>query len=84
MPLVSDEGWFFDTELLLLAERNGLRIHEVPVDWVEDLDSRVVLTATIGADLRGLARVRRSFWSGAGYSTDRSEPASTRLAAVAS
>jgi glycosyltransferase involved in cell wall biosynthesis len=64
LPLVSDEGWFFDTELLLLAERNGLRIHEVPVDWVEDLDSRVALTATIGADLRGLARVRREFWRG--------------------
>jgi hypothetical protein len=32
-----------DTELLLLAERNGMRIHEVPVDWVEDLDSRVGL-----------------------------------------
>ena len=45
LPLVADEGWFFDTELLLLAERNGLRIHEVPVDWVEDLDSRVDLSA---------------------------------------
>jgi hypothetical protein len=64
LPLVSDEGWFFDTELLLLAERYGLRIHEVPVDWVEDLDSRVVLSATIGADLRGLVRVRREFWRG--------------------
>ena len=43
VPHVEDDGWFFDTELLLLAERNGLRIHEVPVDWVEDLDSRVDL-----------------------------------------
>jgi glycosyltransferase involved in cell wall biosynthesis len=67
LPLVSDEGWFFDTELLLLAERNGLRIHEVPVDWVEDLDSRVDLPATIARDLLGLARVRRTFWSGNGY-----------------
>jgi hypothetical protein len=41
LPLVEDEGWFFDTELLLLAERNGMRIHEVPVDWIEGLDSRV-------------------------------------------
>ena len=41
LPLVEDDGWFFDTELLLLAERNGLRIHEVPVDWVDDPDSRV-------------------------------------------
>jgi glycosyltransferase involved in cell wall biosynthesis len=66
VPLVIDDGWFFDTELLLLAERNGMRIHEVPVDWVEDLDSRVDLSATIADDLRGLWRVRRSFWRGEG------------------
>ena len=40
-----DDGWFFDTELLVLAERNGLRIHEVPVDWVDDPDSRVDVVA---------------------------------------
>jgi len=62
VPLVEDDGWFFDTELLLLAERRGLRIHEVPVDWIEDLDSRVDLPATIAVDLRGLWRVRRAFW----------------------
>jgi len=66
VPAVVDDGWFFDTELLLLAERNGMRIHEVPVDWIEDLDSRVDLAATIGDDLRGLWRVRRSFWRGGG------------------
>jgi len=66
VPLVADDGWFFDTELLLLAERNGMRIHEVPVDWIEDLDSRVDLGATIAADLSGLWRVRRSFWRGEG------------------
>jgi glycosyltransferase involved in cell wall biosynthesis len=63
VPLVRDDGWFFDTELLLLAERNGMRIHEVPVDWIEDLDSRVDLIPTIAGDLAGLWRVRRSFWS---------------------
>ena len=41
LPLVQDTGWFFDTELLVLAQRAGLRIHEVPVDWVDDPDSRV-------------------------------------------
>ena len=41
LDLVEDQGWFFDTELLVLAERNGFRIHEVPVDWVDDPDSRV-------------------------------------------
>lgn len=66
VPLVRDDGWFFDTELLLLAERNGMRIHEVPVDWIEDLDSRVDLVPTIAEDLRGLWRVRRSFWRGEG------------------
>ena len=47
LPHVVDEGWFFDTELLLLAERNGLRIHEIPVDWIEDLDSRVHLASIV-------------------------------------
>jgi hypothetical protein len=57
LPLVADEGWFFDTELLVLAERRGLRIHEVPVDWVEDRDSRVDIVPTALADLRGVARL---------------------------
>jgi glycosyltransferase involved in cell wall biosynthesis len=57
LPLTEDTGWFFDTELLVLAERAGLRIHEVPVDWVDDLDSRVDIVATALADLRGIARL---------------------------
>jgi putative flippase GtrA len=54
---VHDDGWFFDTELLVLAQRRGLRIHEVPVDWVDDPDSRVDIVATALADLRGVARL---------------------------
>jgi putative flippase GtrA len=54
---VRDESWFFDTELLVLAQRRGLRIHEVPVDWVDDPDSRVDIVATALADLRGIARL---------------------------
>jgi glycosyltransferase involved in cell wall biosynthesis len=57
LPLVEDTGWFFDTELLVLTERAGLRIHEVPVDWVDDPDSRVDIVATAAADLKGVARV---------------------------
>ncbi|MEV3983376.1 bifunctional glycosyltransferase family 2/GtrA family protein [Nonomuraea sp. NPDC049758] len=65
LPAVEDEQWFFDTELLLLAERHGLRIHEVPVDWVDDPDSRVDVLRTALDDLRGLARVARRALSGA-------------------
>lgn len=59
LPLVEDRGWFFDTELLVRAERMGMRIHEVPVDWVDDPDSRVDIVATALADLRGVARLVR-------------------------
>jgi len=52
-----DNGWFFDTELLVLAERAGLRVHEIPVDWTDDTDSRVDVLATALADLRGIARL---------------------------
>ena len=57
LPQIADEEWFFDTELLVLAQRSGLRIHEVPVDWVEDRDSRVQVASTALADLRGVTRL---------------------------
>jgi putative flippase GtrA len=59
VPLVEDNGWFFDTELLVLAEHYGLRIHEVPVDWVDDPDSRVDVVGTALADLKGIWRLMR-------------------------
>ncbi|WLS43784.1 glycosyltransferase [Micromonospora profundi] len=65
LPLVRDTGWFFDTELLVLAQRTGLRIHEVPVDWVDDPDSRVDIVATALADLRGMGRLGRALLTGA-------------------
>lgn len=64
LPLVADTGWFFDTELLVLAERAGLRIHEVPVDWVDDPDSRVDLWSTAKTDLAGILRLLRDLGSG--------------------
>jgi putative flippase GtrA len=57
LPAIRDEGWFFDTELLVNAQRRGLRIHEVPVDWIDDPDSRVRLVRTAVEDLRGVARL---------------------------
>lgn len=57
LPAVRSEEWFFDTELLVLAQRAELRIHEVPVDWVDDPDSRVDVVATALEDLRGIARL---------------------------
>jgi putative flippase GtrA len=57
LPAVRDDAWFFDTELLVLAQRRGLRIHEVPVDWVDDPDSRVDIVRTALDDLRGVARL---------------------------
>jgi putative flippase GtrA len=64
LPLVEDTAWFFDTELLVLAERSGLRIHEVPVDWIDDPDSRVDIVQTALADLRGVARLGRALAGG--------------------
>jgi putative flippase GtrA len=64
LPLVRDRAWFFDTELLVLAERAGMRIHEVPVDWVDDPDSRVDIVSTAVADLRGVIRLARDLRGG--------------------
>ena len=57
LPTVVDQGWFFDTELLVLAQRERLRIHEVPVDWVDDPDSRVDIVHTAIGDLQGVLRL---------------------------
>jgi len=60
LPLVQDEAWFFDTELLVLAQWCRLRIHEVPVDWYDDPDSRVQIASTARDDLQGVWRLRHS------------------------
>lgn len=59
LDAVRDQDWFFDTELLIFAQRRGMRIHEVAVDWVDDPDSSVDIFATARADLRGVARLMR-------------------------
>jgi glycosyltransferase involved in cell wall biosynthesis len=60
LPAVEDENWFFDTELLCRAQRAKVSIREIPVEWVEDSDSRVDVLATAREDLRGIMRLRRN------------------------
>ena len=60
LPLVEDDAWFFDTELLILAETLGYRVFELPVRWVDDSDSHVRIWRTAIEDIKGLLRVRRS------------------------
>ena len=58
LPHIRDNGWFFDTELLVIAEKRGFRWKEIPVAWEEDPDTRVKVVKTAIDDLRGLARLR--------------------------
>jgi glycosyltransferase involved in cell wall biosynthesis len=58
LPLIEDNNWFFDTELLILGEKLGYRVKDVPVEWVEDPDTRVKIGATVMEDIRGLLRLR--------------------------
>ena len=58
VPLVVDNGWFFDTEMLLIAAKNGYRVKEIPVKWTDDPDSRVRIVSTAWEDIKGLLRLR--------------------------
>src|SRR5262245_21541977 len=64
VPKVVDQSWFFDTELLTLAERQGYRIKDIPIVWIEDDDSRVKIVRTAWDDIKGVLRLRRQFWRG--------------------
>jgi glycosyltransferase involved in cell wall biosynthesis len=69
IPHVEDQAWFFDTELLALAEKQGYRIKDHPVKWIDDEDSRVKIVKTAWEDIKGLVRVRFYLWSNAFRST---------------
>ncbi len=77
LPLIEDENWFFDTELLVLAEREQMTIAEVPVRWQDDPDSRVDIVATALEDLRGIRRLRRLQPEGA--ASDRGAPGAPQI-----
>lgn len=89
LPDVQDDAWFFDTELLMVAQRRGFRSYEIPVTWVEDRDSSVDIVRTALADLKGMARLRfraaskqRPCPAGAGRETYiRRHPADSELTA---
>ena len=61
LPHIKDKAWFFDTELLVKAEYEGCKIHEEPVEWIEDADSRVRIVETAADDIKGLSRVRKEY-----------------------
>jgi len=58
LPHIENNNWFFDTEMMLLAEKHDLKIFEVPVEWIEDLDTRVKIVRTATEDVKGLLRMR--------------------------
>ena len=64
IPQVEDQAWFFDTELLVLSEKQGYRIMDLPVRWIEDNDSRVRIVSTAWEDIKGVFRIRWKLWRG--------------------
>jgi glycosyltransferase involved in cell wall biosynthesis len=63
IPRIEDKSWFFDTELLVLAEKQGYRIKDIPVVWDEDRDTRVKFLKTVWEDILGIIRLRKLLWS---------------------
>jgi hypothetical protein len=62
VPQIKDQSWFFDTELLVLAEKQGYPVKDIPVTWIEDDDSRVKIVKTAWEDIKGVLRLRWKLW----------------------
>ncbi len=58
LPYIEDNEWFFDTEFLFYAERLGYRIDEIPVIWIEDLNTKAKIFKDAKDDLQGLWRLK--------------------------
>lgn len=59
LPLIKDNAWFFDSELLIVGEKLGYKIYEEPVKWIDNPGSTVRVLPTVSGDLSGLWRL---FW----------------------
>lgn len=57
VPRIHDNEWFFDSELLIVGEKLGLRICEEPVTWIDNPGSTVRVMKTAQGDLKGLWRL---------------------------
>ena len=57
LPYIKDNEWFFDTELLVIAEKLGFRIYEEPVTWIDNPGSTVRVWKTASGDIAGLWRL---------------------------
>ena len=65
VPQIEDQSWFFDTELLVLGEKHGYRVKDIPITWIEDDDSRVTIVRTAWDDSKGVLRLRQHLWRSA-------------------
>lgn len=75
VPQIKDQAWFFDTEMLVLGEKQGYRIKDLPVVWIEDDDSRVKIIKTGWEDIKGVFRLRRQLWSDGLFAATVRKPA---------
>jgi len=63
-PLQTINGWGFDVEILFIAQRRGLRIVEVPINWYYKNHSQVRPVQDTYNMLREILKVRLNAWRG--------------------